>query len=367
MDTPIYVTKSSMPSFEEYTEQIKELWNSHILTNMGKLHKELELKLRNFLQVSEISLFTNGHTALELTLQAMNLQGEVITTPFTFASTTHAIVRNKLTPIFCDIRSDDYTLDADCIESLITDRTTAIVPVHVYGNICDVHKIEQIARKYSLKVIYDAAHAFGESLDGINVGNFGHASMFSFHATKAFNTVEGGAVTYNDPILGATLYRLKNFGIMNEICVDGVGSNGKMNEFQAAMGLCNLSHFENEVKKRKTLVELYREYLGDIPGLKIIEEKNNITYNYTYFPLLIDEKVFGMTRDAVCNKLNHNNIFPRKYFYPLTSDYECYRNQCPFSYTPNAVYAAEHILTLPLYADLDSDIVAQICELILSK
>ncbi len=367
MDTPIYVTKSSMPPFEEYTGLIRELWDTHVLTNMGKLHKDLERQLRNFLNVSELQLFTNGHTALELALQASNLTGEVITTPFTFASTTHAIVRNDLTPVFCDINKEDYTIDANRIESLITERTTAIVPVHVYGNLCDVQKIEQIARKYSLKVIYDAAHAFGESINGTSIGNFGDASMFSFHATKAFNTIEGGAIAYSNPILGAALYRLKNFGIMNEVVVDGVGANGKMNEFQAAMGLCNLKHFHEEIQKRKSLVLLYREYLGNVPGLKITTEREKITYNYTYFPLLIDEKVFGKTRDQICKKLNQNNIFPRKYFYPLTSSYECYRNKYHVEETPNAIYVANRILTLPLYSDLSPDIVQEICELILAK
>lgn len=367
MDTPIYVTKSSMPPFEEYTGLIRELWDTHVLTNMGKLHKDLERQLRNFLNVSELQLFTNGHTALELVLQASNLTGEVITTPFTFASTTHAIVRNDLIPVFCDINKEDYTIDANRIESLITERTTAIVPVHVYGNLCDVQKIDQIARKYSLKVIYDAAHAFGESINGTSIGNFGDASMFSFHATKAFNTIEGGAIAYSNPILGAALYRLKNFGIMNEVVVDGVGANGKMNEFQAAMGLCNLKHFHEENQKRKSLVLLYREYLSNVPGLKITTEREEITYNYTYFPLLIDEKVFGKTRDQICKKLNQNNIFPRKYFYPLTSSYECYRNKYHVEDTPNAIYVANRILTLPLYSDLSPDIVQEICELILAK
>lgn len=367
MDTPIYVTKSSMPPFEEYTKMIKELWDTHVLTNMGKLHKDLERKLRSFLNVSELQLFTNGHTALELALQALDLTGEVITTPFTFASTTHAIVRNKLTPVFCDINTEDYTMDVNQIETLITDQTTAIVPVHVYGNICDVKKIDQLAKKYSLKVVYDAAHAFGESLNGISIGNFGNASMFSFHATKAFNTIEGGAITYSDPILGAALYRLKNFGIMNEVVVDGVGANGKMNEFQAAMGLCNLGHFEEENQKRKTLVYLYRTYLSDVQGLQIIKERPEVTYNYTYFPVLIDEKRFGKTRDEVCKLLNRYNIFPRKYFYPLTSSYECYRGKYHIEETPNAVYVANRILTLPLYSDLEPKVVEEICELILSK
>ena len=240
MNNKILVTRSSMPTLEEYMNEIAPMWESHWLTNMGPKHKELQAKLCEYLDVENIDLLTNGHMALELTLQAMNLQGEVITTPFTFASTTHAIVRNGLTPVFCDIDPETYCIDAGKIEGLITDKTCAIMPVHVYGNICNIEEIERIAHKYELKVIYDAAHTFGETYQGRGIGSFGDVSCFSFHATKVFNSIEGGAVCYKDQQLGEKLYELKNFGIHGPEEVPAVGANAKMNEFCAAMGICNL-------------------------------------------------------------------------------------------------------------------------------
>ena len=269
MEKKILVTRSSLPPIEEYIDEIKDIWDSHWLTNMGEKHKALQNGLKEYLGVENIDLLTNGHMALELSLQALNLQGEVITTPFTFASTTHAIVRNRLTPVFCDIRPDDFTMDADKIESLITDRTCAIMPVHVYGNVCDVEKIQKIADKYGLKVIYDAAHTFGVKYKGQGTGTFGDVSCFSFHATKVFHTIEGGAACFKDEELGRTLYRLKNFGIKNEEVVDGVGANAKMNEFQAAMGLCNLRHIDAEIQRRKAVVERYRERLNGVEGIQL--------------------------------------------------------------------------------------------------
>ena len=254
----ILVTHSSMPEFDEYIEEIKDIWESHWLTNMGSKHKRLQSELKDYLGVENIDLLTNGHMALELTMQAMGLTGEVITTPFTFASTTHAIVRNGLTPVFCDINAEDFTIDVNKIESLITERTSAIVPVHVYGNICDVDVIQKIADKYNLKVIYDAAHTFGEKYNGQGIGSFGDASCFSFHATKVFNTIEGGAVCFKDKTLGEEIYNLKNFGIRGPETVSGIGANAKMNEFCAAMGLCNLKHIDDEIAKRKVVVDRYR-------------------------------------------------------------------------------------------------------------
>lgn len=248
----ILVTRSSMPPIEEYFNEIRELWETHLLTNMGTKHKQLQNELKSYLDVSNIDLLVNGHMALELSLQALNLKGEVITTPFTFASTTHAIVRNGLTPVFCDINPNDFTLDVNKLEALITDKTCAILPVHVYGNICDVNGINEIARKYNLKVIYDAAHAFGESYENRGIGSYGDVSCFSFHATKVFNTIEGGAACFKDEAFGLNLYRLKNFGIRGPEIVDWIGANAKMNEFCAAMGLCNLRHVNAEIEKRKT-------------------------------------------------------------------------------------------------------------------
>ena len=243
----IQVTQSSMPPLEEYIEEIRDIWESYWLTNMGVKHNQLEESLVRYMNADNVTLFTNGHLALESAIAALELSGEVITTPFTFASTTHAIIRNKLEPVFCDINPIDYTIDVQKIESLITDKTAAILPVHVYGNICDVKKINEIAMKYNLKVIYDAAHAFGVTVDGVGVGNFGDMSIFSFHATKVFNTIEGGAITYKDSNLKRVLNNIKNFGITGPDTVEYFGGNAKMSEFQAAMGLCNLRYIESEI------------------------------------------------------------------------------------------------------------------------
>ena len=360
----ILVTRSSMPELEEYVEEIRPLWESHWLTNMGVKHNELEQRLAQYLQVDNISLFTNGHSALELSLQAMKLRGEVITTPFTFASTTHAIVRNGLTPVFCDINPDDYTMDVSKIEQLITDRTSAIVPVHVYGNVCDVDEINKIAQKYGLKVLYDAAHAFGVKRNGIGIGCFGDASMFSFHATKVFNTIEGGAVSFSDPEFGRDLYRLKNFGIRDEEIVDDVGANAKMNEFQAAMGLCNLRHIDAEIQKRKRVVECYRDLLKGLPGIKLCRDQQDITPNYAYFPVVINENEFGVTRNDIYDELKRHDIYARKYFYPLTNSFDCYHGKYDHATTPVARHISLRVLTLPLYADLSIENVEKICSII---
>lgn len=363
----IYVTRSSMPEKEEYYKEIEELWNSHFLTNMGVKHQKLEMELKEYLGVEHIELMCNGHMALELAIQAMGIEGEVITTPFTFVSTTHAIVRNGLTPVFCDINVEDYTIDCKKIEALITDRTSAILPVHVYGHVCDVEKIEEIAKTYNLKVIYDAAHAFGVSYKGQGIGNFGDAAIFSFHATKVFNTIEGGAVCYREDRLGKELYKLKNFGIRSEEVIDGIGANAKMNEFQAAMGLCNLRHIDEEIEKRKEIVELYRSKLSDIPGIILPSKQEHVKDNYAYFPVLFDEKNFGYTRDDIYERLKKKRIFARKYFYPLTSNCQCYQGNFEVGRTPMAEYVSDRILTLPLFADLSIEAVDDICNIILGE
>lgn len=363
MNRLIQVTRSSMPDFEEYIAEIKDLWDSRWLTNMGIKHKKLEVKLSQYLNTSNITLFTNGHLALECAIAAFNLTGAVITTPFTFASTTHAIVRNGLEPVFCDINSDDYTMDTDKLEGLITDKTSAIVPVHVYGNICNVHEIERIANKYDIKVIYDAAHTFGVTVDGIGVANFGDASMFSFHATKVFHTIEGGAVTYKDESLSRKFDSLKNFGIMGPESVEYVGGNAKMNEFQAAMGICNLRHVDDEIAKRKIVVERYIERLGGVKGIKSCKLQAGLKSNYAYFPVVFDG--YKTNRDEVFKKLKAENIHARKYFYPLTNSFECYKGRFDVEKTPVAKYIADRVLTLPLYADLALDDVDKICDIIL--
>ncbi|RDU24437.1 DegT/DnrJ/EryC1/StrS family aminotransferase [Anaerosacchariphilus polymeriproducens] len=360
--SPIYVTKSSMPKYEEFIEAIKPIWDSAWLTNMGEFHNQLNQKLMEYLGVKKLSLFVNGHMALELTLQAFELEGEVITTPFTFASTTHAIARNNLTPVFCDINEDDYTIDVKKLENLITDKTSAIVPVHVYGNICNIDEIDRIAKKYNLKVIYDGAHAFGETLNGVGIGNFGDATMFSFHATKVFNTIEGGAVAFREERIETLLYYLKNFGITGEETVEFIGGNAKMNEFQAVMGVCNLMHIEEEVAKRKAVVDKYEELLSGIEGIRLNVSQQGIKRNYAYFPVVFEG--YKKNRDEIYNELASHNIFPRKYFYPLTNSFECYKSNFQIQETPVAERIAGSILTLPCYADLALEDVERICSII---
>lgn len=354
-----------MPTLEEYIEEIKGLWESHWLTNMGTKHQELQDGLKDYLKAENIELLTNGHMALELTLQAMNLQGEVITTPFTFASTTHAIVRNGLTPVFCDIDLNTYTIDVNKIESMITDRTCAIMPVHVYGNICDVEEIQRIAHKYELKVIYDAAHSFGETYKGKSVAEFGDASCFSFHATKVFNTIEGGAVCFKDPNLGKLIYELKNFGIHGPEEVSAVGANAKMNEFCAAMGICNLRHIDDELTKRETVAKRYRSHLEGIEGIVLNVIQPEVDSNYAYFPVVFEEKTFGASREEVFSVLEENGIMARKYFYPLTNTFSCFHGKYDVTKTPIALHISKRILTLPMYADLPLEEVDRICEIIL--
>ena len=362
MNKTIQVTQPSMPYFEEYVEEIRSLWDNPWLTNMGEKHNRLEKGLTDFLSVPNIALFTNGHLALESAIQACNLSGEVITTPFTFVSTTHAIVRNGLKPVFCDTNPCDYTIDIEKLESLITEKTSAIMPVHVYGNICDVYEIDRIAQKYNLKVIYDAAHAFGVTVNGIGIGNFGDASMFSFHATKVFHTIEGGAITFKDNFLTQKLNQAKNFGITGPETVETIGMNAKMNEFQAAMGLCNLRHIDEEIKKRRLITERYLTHLDPIDGIKLLQTQENVCANYAYFPVQFDG--YKHTRDEVFEKLQSNDIYARKYFYPITSAFECYKGQFDIQETPIAKYISDRVLCLPLYAELSLEDVDRICRLI---
>ena len=361
----IFVTQASIPSLDEYVAEIRDIWDTHWLTNMGDKHQQLQSALRDYLGVPRIELFTNGHMALEMSLQAMDLRGEVITTPFTFSSTVHAIVRNGLRPVFCDIRADDYTIDPEKIGPLITKRTCAIMPVHVYGHLCDVDAIGRIAEEHGLKVIYDAAHSFGETLDGRGAGCFGDVSCFSFHATKVFNSIEGGAACFRDEALGTRLRQLRNFGIRDEDHVDAVGANAKMNEFCAAMGLCNLRHADEDIRKRKRIVEIYRERLGGVSGLTVSADQPGVCSNYSYFPLIVDETLFGTDRDGVREALAARDIIARKYFWPLVSDYGCYRDRYSSADTPVAKQISSRVLTLPLYPDLPEEDVRRICGIIL--
>lgn len=358
------VTQSSMPEFDEYINEIKSIWDTKWLTNMGEKHNRLQDNLKSYLDVKEVTLFSNGHLALENAIRILQLKGDVITTPFTFASTTHAIVQNGLTPVFCDINLENCTIDVNKIEALITEKTCAIIPVHVYGHLCDVEKIEEIAKKYGLKVIYDAAHAFGEKYKGRGVANFGDMSMFSFHATKVFNTIEGGAIAYNDASYKHDLYNIKNFGIENQDSVTSVGGNAKMNEFQAAMGLCNLKSVNKSIGKRKLAHNQYIKNLGDCDGIVLFNEQKDVDSNYSYFPVLVNSP--NMTRDELKSILEEKGIFTRKYFFPLISDFECYCDKYNSKDTPNAKYAADRVLTLPLYENLEVDDVNYICDVIKS-
>ncbi|WP_044957988.1 DegT/DnrJ/EryC1/StrS family aminotransferase [Butyrivibrio sp. LC3010] len=372
----IHVTRSSMPSYEEYIEAIKPLWDSHWLTNMGKYHKELEKQLREYLDVPYVSLMVNGHLSLELTLQSFGFPegSEVITTPYTFISTTHAIVRNRLVPVFCDIKPEDGTIDESKIEDLITEKTVAIMPVHVYGNICNDEAIAKIAYKYNLKVIYDACHAFGERIISEDtkgnktyrgVGNLGHASVFSFHATKVFNTVEGGASVFKDPELYEKLYNLKNFGIRGEELVVAVGANAKMNELCAIMGLCNLKHIENAIAARKKCNDRYTSALVSVPRIKLLTPREDVTRNYAYYPIIVADG-YKCTRDELYLKLREHNIFPRKYFYPITSDQACFKNKYKNCKLDAARDMADHILMLPIFEDLSPEDQDRILDIVLN-
>lgn len=365
----ILVTRSSMPSLEEYVKEIEPLWESHWLTNQGEKHRQLERELHSYLGVDYVSLFVNGHSALECILETLELgkdgRDEVITTPFTFASTTHAIVRKGLKPVFCDIRPTDYTIDPDKIEALVTEKTCAIVPVHVYGNVCNDEKIEAVAKRHDLKVIYDAAHAFGVEKNGVPVGRYGDASMFSFHATKVYNTIEGGAICYSDSELTERLAQWRNFGITGPETVEFVGGNAKMNEFCAAMGICNLRHVDEEIAKRKVVAERYFELLADVSGLSLCVPPANIKHNYAYLPVMVDSDVFGATRDDVFDALAGQGIGARKYFYPLTNSFECYHGVFDPGKTPVAQRMAQQVITLPMYADLALEDVDRISEIVL--
>ena len=345
-----------MPPYEEYIEAIKPLWDTHWLTNMGRYHQELEEKLAQYLDVPEISLTVNGHMALELAIQSFDFPegSEVITTPFTFISTTHAIVRNKLKPVFCDVKESDGTIDETKIEDLITEKTVAILPVHVYGNVCAVEEIQRIADDYNLKVIYDAAHAFGEKYLDKGIGNYGDVSIFSFHATKVFNTIEGGAVVCKSHDKYERLRDLKNFGIRGEELVASVGANAKMNEFAAIMGLCNLQHIDEAIENRRRIYEFYVENINKINGIKLYDKRGNSTSNYGYFPIKIEDD-YVCTRDELYQKMREQEIYTRKYFYPLTADQACFKNKYREQKISVARKLSKRSMVLPIYEGLSRD------------
>lgn len=367
----INVTRSSMPEFEEYIEELRPVWDSRWLSNRGAASKKFEEDLKGYLGCDNVWLFANGHVALEVALQVLDLNkdmpdgvtGEVITTPYTHISTTNAIVRNGLNPVFVDVKEDNYTINPELIEAAITDRTVAIVATHVYGFMCDVDAIDAIAKNHNLKVVYDAAHAFGVTLNGVSAANFGDAAMFSTHATKVFHTIEGGLVTYKNAKLFHGMKYIVNFGFTSQEEAVYVGTNARMNEFEAVMGIVNLRHVDEEIAKRKVTGDRFTERLSGVNGIKLIEPEDGLVWNYAYFPVIFDG--YKETRDEIKAKLEAEQIFPRKYFYPTTNKFACFVEQYGDVNVPVAVRAAECILTLPMYADLTLEEADRICDIIL--
>jgi len=356
----IYVTQPSVPPLKEYIKYLKQIWKSRILSNNGPFHQQLEKELSKYLKVKYVSLFSNGTLALITALQALDLKGEVITTPFSFVATTHSLLWNNIKPVFVDIEPKTFNIDPEKIEKAITSKTSAIFPVHVYGNPCNVKRIKEIAKKHNLKVIYDACHTFGVTINNVPVLNFGDLSVMSFHATKVFNTLEGGAIVCHNKKMKEYIDHLKNFGITSETQVETIGLNAKMNEAQAAMGLLQLKYVDNYINKRKKVVELYRKKLQGIKGISFLNDFPSVKHCYSYFPILVDKDEFGVTRDELYNRLKQHNIFSRRYFYPLISQYPIYRkleSAQPGS-IPIAERVAEQVLCLPLYPNLlESDII----------
>ncbi len=365
----IYVTRPVLPKIEEVTEKLQEIWDSKWLTNNGEQHLRLENELRQFLKVPYLSLFNNGTIALMVACQSLRLSGEVITTPFTFAATPHVLSWNNIAPIFCDIDSETMNIDAEKIESMITPHTTAILAVHVFGTPCDTEKIQEVADRYGLKIIYDAAHAFGVEIGGCGIGNFGDISMFSFHATKLYHTVEGGALVHGDKNLKPRIDLLKNFGIKNEDEVVMPGINGKLDEVRAAIGRIMLNYVEGERQKRIALHKIYNEELSSVEGLKLMPVvAENVKLNYQYYVIRIDEKIFGRSRDEVYDEFKNYNVYTRKYFHPLCSDYTCYRqlNSSRAENLPVANLIGRQVLNLPMYGELPENDVRKICAILKS-
>jgi dTDP-4-amino-4,6-dideoxygalactose transaminase len=364
-ENPIFITRPMLADLDEVNKELHEIWESQWLTNGGSKHQKLEEELMKTLRVPGLSLFNNGTIALIVAVQSLRLSGDIITTPFTFPATPHVLPWNNITPVFCDIDETTLTIDAEKLEKMITPKTTGILGVHVYGMPCNVHKIQEIAERYGLKVIYDAAHAFGTEIDGKGIGTFGDITMFSFHATKLFHTLEGGALTFNASYLKSRIDLLKNFGIKNEEEVVMPGINGKMNEIQAAIGLINLRHLEEERQKRQKIVDVYKENLACIPGIKVFEIPDGVRNSYQYFMIRIGDE-FGLSRDQVHTMLKKYNVITRKYFYPLCSDYSCYR-QLPSASPENLPVArkvVKEVLCMPLYGALGLDEVEKICQII---
>jgi dTDP-4-amino-4,6-dideoxygalactose transaminase len=364
---PIYVTRPFLPPLPEFYEGLEEIWETRWLTNNGPIVQRFEKKLSEYFQTDNICLFNNGTLALQIALQGMELSGEVITTPFTFVATTHALFWNKIRPVFCDIEPEYFTIDPDKVEELITPWTTAILAVHVFGHPCQLEKLQIIARKHNLKLIYDAAHAFGVQVDGKPITQFGNLSMLSFHATKLFHTFEGGALAFREAALKSKFNYLKNFGFKDEVEVVMPGTNAKMTEIQALMGIQVLQYIDKLITKGKQIDAVYRERLSEVPGIKFRKSlSKKIKYNYSYVPVLILEENFGISRDELYDKLREYNVLVRRYFYPIIPDYACYKNVSTNDSLATAHYVSGKILTLPTYYDLSIDDVNKICDIIVT-
>jgi dTDP-4-amino-4,6-dideoxygalactose transaminase len=364
-EKPIYVTKPFLPPLEEFCQGLEEIWETRWLTNNGPVLQRFTQELCNFLETDNICLFNNGTLALQISLQGMGISGEVITTPYTFVATTHALFWNKIRPIFVDIEPNYYTIDPEKIEAAITPWTTAILAVHVYGHPCKLNTLADIARRHNLRLIYDAAHAFGIKVGNKPIAHFGDLSMFSFHSTKLFHAVEGGMLTFREAGLKGLFDYLKNFGFKNEVEVVMPGTNAKMNEMQALMGIQVLKYLEEIIQKRARITDMYRNRLKEVPGIRLVPSlPSDIRYNHAYMPIEVDEKEFGMSRDALYEKLKEWNVHARRYFYPLICDYPCYRSIPVNGSLPVARRVADRILTLPIYDSLELSDVEAICEIV---
>ena len=361
----IYVTRPFMPPLDEYCRGLEEIWKNKWLTNDGPVLQRFEKQLSEYAGTNNLCLFANGTLALQIGLQGMGISGEVITTPFTFVATTHALYWNKIRPVFCDIEPDYFTLDPEKVEELITPWTTAILAVHVFGYPCQMDALADIAKRHSLALIYDAAHAFGVKVNGKSIAHYGDLSMFSFHATKLYHSLEGGMLTFQDSGIKMNLNYLKNFGFKGQTEVVMPGTNAKMNEMQALMGIQVLNYLNELIAKQKQIDIIYRERLQDLPGIQFCPElPESVRWNYSYMPVEIDEKEFGLSRDELFEKLKQYNIFSRRYFYPLVCDFSCYQHLSVSDPLTVARKVSERILTLPTYYDLSLDDVNRICDII---
>lgn len=364
-DPPLYVTKPYLPPLEEFLPYLETIWKTRRLTNKGPFHQQLEKELAEYLGVSELALFSNGTTALVTALQALRITGKVITTPYSFVATSHALLWNNIEPVFVDIDPRTCNLDPRKIEAAITPQTTAILAVHCYGNPCAVDEIQQVADIYGLRVIYDAAHAFGVRYCGKSLLNHGDLSVLSFHATKVFNTFEGGAIVCPDAKMKQRIDYLKNFGFADEVTVMAPGINGKMSEFQAALGLLQLKHIDWVIARRRAIDRRYRTLLEGVSGISCLEEPENTERNYAYLPLLIDDD-YSLSRDALYRRLKAANVFPRRYFYPLISTFPMYRGlpSSALSNLPRATSVAERIICLPMYPELQDEEIERVAAMI---